>query len=679
MTTAREARSGRPEQDPAQWPEAPVWPRPWAGRGRPLRRRLRVCGWLRLETPLHVGGLGHDPNVDLALAVDGQSRLYVPGTSLAGVLRAACGHTFGSRVTDAWGNVPRRQPGARPGQAAGHPPAGATVAHGWASRILVSDGLLTLEPDGAALPVQLVESRVGNGIDRHLGTVAENFLYGRAVVPRGAWLRLALDLESEAASWADEPAEVMVTRLLRALLDGQIRLGAGRTRGLGLVRLHADRLMILDQDLSSLDGLLDAVGVPAGDGTGHRTRSVADLPVEGLAGGRTTVEVAWRPLSPVLVRAAVDGYDTKALPLFSAVLGEAGDPAAGTATRRREEHTPKGTAPCSGVVGGPGGGQGQQRAGDDPRPRLAAVIPGSSIKGVLRTQAELIVRTVLERDAPAPSDEQPERERPRRFRRQLESLDVVSVLFGSAGRDPEPADAAASGSGLPWGRGALGADDCYSTSTIPSTTWRDLLGAAPRTATPTPSRPIPDQPDHGRPRPSQRQHQRPPKPGGPKGAPGKPEPVESQAARKAAFDKLDDRYGLVRADHVAIDRWTGGAASGRLYSTLEPYRVEWEPLRLTLDEERLRRFAEHDPDLADAARALFILVLRDLAAGRVRLGHGTNRGHGDLAVSAVRVIGFPEADGVEDLDALRAHAVTGSLARAWRRYIERTRAEDGTR
>src|SRR5690606_26985245 len=55
--------------------------------GRRMTARIRARGWLRTESPLHVGGLGSDPSDALPIAVDGLGRLYVPGTTLAGVLR----------------------------------------------------------------------------------------------------------------------------------------------------------------------------------------------------------------------------------------------------------------------------------------------------------------------------------------------------------------------------------------------------------------------------------------------------------------------------------------------------------------------------------------------------------------------------------------------------------------
>ncbi len=51
-------------------------------------RRYILRATLRCHTALHLGGLASTPATDKSLARDGQGRLYLPGTSLAGILRA---------------------------------------------------------------------------------------------------------------------------------------------------------------------------------------------------------------------------------------------------------------------------------------------------------------------------------------------------------------------------------------------------------------------------------------------------------------------------------------------------------------------------------------------------------------------------------------------------------------
>src|SRR5205085_12076791 len=57
---------------------------------RKTHSRLKIEGTLTALTPMHVGGYGDSPDTDVPLARNGEDKCYVPGTSLAGVLRAWC-------------------------------------------------------------------------------------------------------------------------------------------------------------------------------------------------------------------------------------------------------------------------------------------------------------------------------------------------------------------------------------------------------------------------------------------------------------------------------------------------------------------------------------------------------------------------------------------------------------
>jgi len=110
------------------------------------------------------------------------------------------------------------------------------------------------------------------------------------------------------------------------------------------------------------------------------------------------------------------------------------------------------------------------------------------------------------------------------------------------------------------------------------------------------------------------------------------------------------------AMHVAVDRWTGGAADSLLFSAVEPAAsVRWEPLALTFD-------ASADPagERPLAELALLWLALRDFCAGRIPLGYGVNRGYGDLEVTGVRIDGL-KALGLEP-DSLELEVKDGAIA-----------------
>lgn len=42
--------------------------------------------------------------------------------------------------------------------------------------------------------------------------------------------------------------------------------------------------------------------------------------------------------------------------------------------------------------------------------------------------------------------------------------------------------------------------------------------------------------------------------------------------------------------HVGIDRWTGSGAEGFLYTTLEPFGVNWENIEISLNLHRLKQY-----------------------------------------------------------------------------------------
>lgn len=521
--------------------------------GRPVSTILRVRGWLRIRTPLHVGGQARDPNGELSVAVDGLGRFYVPGSSLAGAFRA---------WTEA--HTPADP---RPTHASYRPLWGYAQPHGQdgsASRAVVYDALITtgtacsndgwpselLHPNG-------VESRTSVGIDRRTGTAAEGFLHARMVIPRGGYLRLELDVESTPDQ--RDLDQRRIGALLDSLAAGDIRLGAAKTRGLGRVELADAGLTIRSDDLSSKDGLLALLTGQACE----LTRS--DLGDSWPATGTMlAVQVDWQPVGPTMVRAAAAGAVADSVPLTS------------------------GTGPHT----------------------VRPVLPGSSVRGALRARAEWIERTVRRVDAPRPDTDDPVGRRSA-FRAQLGQPDLAAVqaLFGTAATGS--ADAEADRGGV----AALAVDDCYALEDLDRAEWQAIYGAG-QAEPPTP-------------------------------------------------DWLADRH-LAVADHVAIDRWTGGAADGRLYSVLEPLGTSWEPIRMTVN---LTRLAAVLGEKDQAAVALFMLLLRDLSGGHIPIGYGTNRGFGDIRVTRILLTGASWPDGIEAADLFTSDRA-GQLSEAWRRYLD---------
>jgi hypothetical protein len=169
-------------------------------------------------------------------------------------------------------------------------------------------------------------------------------------------------------------------------------------------------------------------------------------------------------------------------------------------------------------------------------------------------------------------------------------------MFGAAGEstrggDDDAPSSVGDGKGPLPGLGALSVEDCHGAGRVSRESWSRVLAA-------------PIEPPKGR----------------------KESPLR-EALNEAGL------HDWTAAFHVAVDRWTGGAADQLLFTVMEPHGVEWEPIRLDLDFSRLP-----EPDHR-AAVMLLLLLVRDLADGRLPLGYGVNRGLGSIAVDTVRVSG----------------------------------------
>jgi CRISPR/Cas system CSM-associated protein Csm3 (group 7 of RAMP superfamily) len=444
--------------------------------------RHEVTGTLEAVTALRVGGWGVSAHADLVVARDGLGRVMIPGTSLAGALRAWLGTVAGPGGGPLFGS-------AALGKVFGD--LGPEGQGGQLCRIGVDDAVAV----GDVVP----QIRDGVGIDRGTGTAAAGVLYQHEVVPPGT--RFAMRVTASLGPDDPERAGVALRLIIAALAGGGVELGAARTRGLGRVQLTGARhaevdLTDRDQTLAWLCGRPAMVAE-----TGEA--AAAPVPVSRLG-----IEISWSPVTPVMVQASTVNEP---------------DPDAS------RDH-PVDTVPLR-----------TSGAGHDGPARL--LLPGSSVKGVLRSHAERIMRTLL-----GVAD------LPRTWLDQVNDarLDPVGALFGVAADH----SGEQGGSGR---RGALSVQDCHG----------DL--AAERVVT-----------------------------------------------------------------HVAVDRWTGGAAENLLFSVCEPAAAAWEPIRMSLD---IRRVPAGGPGLA-----LLLLVLRDLADGWLAVGFGGTRGRGAVSVSRVTFsgTGLPE-------------------------------------
>ena len=415
---------------------------------RKIKSKIKISGKLQAKTPLHFGGNEINADTDLALAVNGRGEYYLAGTNLTGLLRA-----WTTRVIDG-DNITLQDIDSLWGYQ--------TEDRGHASFIIVEDGIIQL-PSGS-----IAEIRDGVAIDRYLGTAAERQKYDREVIPKGSTIALNLTVERSDDKDDDhwEKKKYLLAELLEALQNQELRVGGGKTRGLGKVELI--EIAIPEQaNLLQPKGILDVLG---GEAPNTESQLNHHSPNIITKSAQLKITINWKPLTPVMVKSEAEGIAVDILPLVS--------------------------------------------GNDDGN--VSLVIPGASIKGVLRSQGEKIIRTVC--DSHLPDD----------FLSQVQ-VELVKTLFGSAAKIDN---------GQQGYQGALTIDDCYADLSLTRQQWHSIQTA-----------------------------------------------LDSQRLRTALRDA--GLESIQQAFHVAIDRWTGGAADGALFSVLEPMGIEWSPLELTLDLTRL--------------------------------------------------------------------------------------------
>lgn len=343
---------------------------------RIVKERLVVEGELVACSALHAGAAEEDLVTDLPLARTGANEVYIPGTGLAGALRSWVERRFGREDAIAlFGTVPRK---------------GEDSRKGFASLIGIADAV--------ALDQAFCEVRDGVGIDRRLGRAAERIKYDREIVAKGTRFSFAMTLDLPLA-FAGQPeravgerpdrskvieqlvalnesrVQAILGHLVKHLVDGRIALGAGKTRGLGSVRLEKVKISRLKlADRTAVLDLLDGKESPAvcADDLVNKDIGAAPKQLPELE-----ITIKWKPRTPILVKADVEGLGVDMIPLFSGNDGE-----------------------------------------------LSPVIPGSSVKGAIRARAEAIAATALEIACEPGTN----------FLHQKARVPLIEFLFGAPGR-----------------------------------------------------------------------------------------------------------------------------------------------------------------------------------------------------------------------------------------------------
>ena len=350
---------------------------------RRLQGKVYADARLRVEEPLHVGALADDLECDMPLQRDGCGRIVIPGTSLAGALRAWTYRRFPA-LHDLLGGFWGHQPD--------------DTDEGAASFCLVNDALIE---EGAALEEIMHRVR----LDAHTATAREGGKFDQAVLARGQRLSFSLELEVPEDTALAEQYRALLGWIMRDLQDGLVRLGGGKQHGLGAVR--AEQIEIWEHaftlagfraraqarlqhsqapiafavakklDNSGEDG---AGSVAGADGPPPVSKTALDAlqkdRLQPQAVEELSLLVQWHPLGALMSKAPFDGNAIDILPLVA--------------------HADK--------------------------THVALALPGTGIRGALRHTLARIVRTLLDRDE-APARSAGEDEAP---------LPGIDALFGRA-------------------------------------------------------------------------------------------------------------------------------------------------------------------------------------------------------------------------------------------------------
>ena len=381
-----------------------------------------------------------------------------------------------------------------------------------------------------------VEVRDGVGLDRRTGAAATGVLYARETVAKGSAFELQLRVEAVAGVLSAVDAQRWLNDIAAELARG-CRLGAATSSGLGLVKLTKATMQW--RGIGDRAGLLALL-------TGQTPRTALASTAASQAAHLLRITVPWQQRSPILVSVATNGLVDK-IPLT-------------TGTEQ-----------------------------------VRLVLPGSSIKGALRSRAERIVRTLT--GSPLPDGD---------FVEQMaQNLGPVGRLFGL----PLVKDGETVVEGR---RGAIVVHECYS-DVVPD--WKRIQATLAYSST-------------GQ-APAQRNKDR--------------------KKQRAAATQLLKTSDLRITDHVAISRWTGGADPGKLFATVAPgHWYRWPALQFTVD---LRRLG--DATETRSALMLLLYVLRDLAEGWIPLGYVGTRGYGEVVVDPQKPITLEAApDAAHGLHAL---------------------------
>lgn len=560
------------------------------------RTRFELTIDVTTASPLHSGGI--DEEVDRSAAT--QDRKYTPrgfarngdqspvltGRSIKGAVRAACQDVavidpdLWSDIASLWGGI---------------------------------EEAASLTFHSIEIPEDRVSQRPGIAVDRYWGTAADTALFAHEILPSGTSLTLRITGESR-----DEEHLERIRKLLSLILAlfqaERIVLGGRKNAGWGRVTLAqlkedsgSDPWEYSEYALDSRDALIEWLS--------ERPTTTKIEPLDGAFPTPIRVTIGWESPTGILVaearRETNDGRegsedaasprsesdaqvskesDTQrvSLPTPSTTVSSSPKPGPRPAPpprkaeaekharkKDKEEKTPE---PTRGFKDTPQA-LNDEDAYKEAYDKLPLVLPGSSIRGALRSRASRIARTILaQRAAQGNTEAQKAWSKVSDWSNtgihsQLaEDLPLVQDLFGSTEQS-----------------GAVSVFDCETCET------NELLDSETNEALDCETN----------------------------------ERLDSETRKSAE---------PLPITHNAGDRWTGGVADGALFSEEIYPKAQWKPLVLEFNPERMK---SKDKNRQHAAWCLLGLVLAELATGSLPLGSRSTRGLGAVRVCGIRIEGGP--------------------------------------
>ena len=347
--------------------------------------RYELTVHLVTDAPLHSGGVdevvdrSRDPEdrttVARRFARDGRGRPVLTGRSVKGALRAAC-QRFREEHGGAVGPTERElrqlwgDDGTRGAGSAAPLRASAITVH---TVELPTEGYEGDEEHKVMLP-----TRMGNAIDRYWGSAGDTALFEHEYLPRGKELALTITAEAglpdgvevpqgDVAPPGPEQVEKLFAFIIGLIKDGRVAFGGRQNAGWGRVALSDSEKAwrLTKAEPGSWAGLEEWLS-----GAGGRSVDVA--PVDCGGSGRMRIEITWDSPTGILVAEPQDDGSQE----------EADAGAADGSPEEAEGADSEETKPARPLRAGP--------EETDP-----IVLPGSSVRGALRTRATRIARTIL--------------------------------------------------------------------------------------------------------------------------------------------------------------------------------------------------------------------------------------------------------------------------------------------